>query len=36
MIFVEAGAEHRFENFSEDFSTWVVFWGAEGGETAND
>lgn len=31
-IFVEAGAEHRFENFSDDFSTWVIFWGPEGGE----
>jgi mannose-6-phosphate isomerase-like protein (cupin superfamily) len=33
VIFVEAGAAHRFENFSEDFSTWVIFWGPEGGET---
>jgi mannose-6-phosphate isomerase-like protein (cupin superfamily) len=32
VIFVEAGAEHRFQNFSEDFETWVVFWGPEGGE----
>ncbi len=32
VIFVEAGAEHRFESFSEDFATWVVFWGPEGGE----
>ncbi len=32
VIFVEAGALHRFENFSEDFRTWVVFWGSEGGE----
>ncbi len=32
LIFVEAGAEHRFESFSDDFSTWVVFWGPEGGE----
>lgn len=31
-IFVEAGAEHRFENFSADFSTWVIFWGPPGGE----
>ncbi len=34
-IFVEAGADHRFENFSDDFSTWVVFWGPDGGETTN-
>ena len=32
VIFVEAGSLHRFENFSEDFQTWVVFWGGEGGE----
>jgi mannose-6-phosphate isomerase-like protein (cupin superfamily) len=32
VLFVEAGSTHRFENFSEDFSTWVVFWGGEGGE----
>lgn len=32
VIFVEAGIEHRFEDFSDDFETWVVFWGPEGGE----
>ena len=31
-LFVPAGAEHRFENFSADFVTWVVFWGPPGGE----
>ncbi len=31
-IFVAAGIEHRFENFSDDFATWVFFYGAEGGE----
>ncbi|TAG27534.1 MAG: cupin domain-containing protein [Burkholderiales bacterium] len=31
-FFVAAGAEHRFENFSEDFVTWVVFYGPQGGE----
>jgi len=31
-IFVPAGATHRFENFSDDFVTWVVFWGPRGGE----
>lgn len=31
-FFVPAGMEHRFESFSEGFSTWVVFWGPEGGE----
>lgn len=32
VLFVEAGSTHRFENFTDDFSTWVIFWGAEGGE----
>lgn len=31
-FFVPAGTPHRFENFSEDFVTWVVFWGPQGGE----
>jgi mannose-6-phosphate isomerase-like protein (cupin superfamily) len=31
-FFVPAGAEHRFEDFSSDFVTWVVFWGPKGGE----
>ena len=33
MLFVPAGVEHRFEEFSADFSTWVMFYGPEGGET---
>ena len=33
VLFVEAGLEHRFEDFSDDFVTWVIFWGPEGGET---
>ena len=28
-IFVPAGAEHRFTEFSHDFSAWVVFFEAE-------
>ena len=32
VFFVAAHVEHRFENFSPDFSTWVVFWGPKGGE----
>lgn len=31
-LFVPAYAEHRFENFSPDFATWVVFYGPSGGE----
>ncbi|HEY0055433.1 MAG TPA: cupin domain-containing protein [Pedobacter sp.] len=30
--FVKAGAGHRFIDFSEDFVTWVFFYGPEGGE----
>jgi mannose-6-phosphate isomerase-like protein (cupin superfamily) len=26
VIFVPAGMEHRFVNFSEDFATWVIFY----------
>jgi mannose-6-phosphate isomerase-like protein (cupin superfamily) len=32
LLFAPAGAEHRFRNFSEDFATWVIFYGPEGGE----
>ena len=32
VMFAPAGAVHRFENFSDDFATWVVFWGPKGGE----
>ncbi len=32
ILFVAAGAPHRFEDFSDDFETWVIFWGPEGGE----
>jgi mannose-6-phosphate isomerase-like protein (cupin superfamily) len=31
-LFVPAGVEHRFEDFSDDFGTWVVFYGPAGGE----
>ena len=32
VLFVAAGTVHRFEEFSEDFATWIVFYGPEGGE----
>jgi len=32
LLFVPAGVVHRFEDFSADFATWVVFYGPEGGE----
>lgn len=31
-LFVRAGRDHRFEAMSEDFVTWVLFWGPSGGE----
>jgi mannose-6-phosphate isomerase-like protein (cupin superfamily) len=32
VLFAAAGAEHRFENFTDDFYVWVFFYGPEGGE----
>ena len=32
-LFVPAGVEHRFVDFSDDFAVWVLFFGPEGGET---
>ncbi len=32
VIFVPARRPHRFTRFSDDFATWVVFYGPEGGE----
>ena len=34
VLFAAAGAVHRFEDFTDDFETWVVFYGPEGGEAA--
>ena len=36
VFFVAAGVEHRFVEFSRDFSAWVVFWGPTGGEGPDD
>jgi hypothetical protein len=32
VLFVPAGDHHRFVEFSDDFATWVFFYGPEGGE----
>ena len=32
VMVVPARLEHRFEEFSDDFATWVFFYGPEGGE----
>lgn len=29
ILFVPAGVKHRFEDFSDDFITWVIFYGPE-------
>lgn len=34
VLFVPAGVEHRFEDFTDDFVTWVIFYGPVGGEAA--
>lgn len=35
-LFVAAGVVHRFEDFSDDFGTWVIFYGPEGGEARSN
>lgn len=32
LLFVAAGTEHRFEEFTDDLAVWVVFYGPPGGE----
>lgn len=32
VLFVPAGVEHRFVDFTADFATWVFFYGPVGGE----
>jgi hypothetical protein len=34
LLFVRAGVEHRFEDFSDDLAVWVIFYGPQGGEQA--
>jgi len=31
-LFVAAGTEHCFEEFSDDLAVWVIFYGPSGGE----
>jgi len=33
VLFVPAGVVHRFEDFTDDFATWVFFYGPTGGES---
>jgi len=32
LMFIAAGTEHHFEDFSPDLTVWVVFYGPTGGE----
>ena len=32
LIFAPARSAHRFEDFTDDFAVWVMFFGPEGGE----
>ncbi len=32
VLFAPATIEHRFETFTKDFATWVIFYGKDGGE----
>ena len=31
-MFIAAGVDHRFEDFTEDLTVWVIFYGSKGGE----
>lgn len=35
VLFVPAGIEHRFEDFSNDLLVWVIFYGPQGGEASS-
>ena len=32
LLFVAAGTEHHFEDFTDDLAVWVMFYGPDGGE----
>ena len=36
VLFVPAGVVHRFEDFTNDFATWVIFYGPDGGEKSGE
>jgi mannose-6-phosphate isomerase-like protein (cupin superfamily) len=36
ILFVPAGADHHFEDFSDDLAVWVVFYGPDGGEVVEN
>jgi mannose-6-phosphate isomerase-like protein (cupin superfamily) len=32
LLFVAAGTEHHVEDFTDDLTVWVIFYGPDGGE----
>ena len=34
LMFIAAGTEHHVEDFSDDLTVWVVFFGPKGGDVA--
>lgn len=34
LVFIAAGIEHQFEDTSEDFAVWRIFYGPDGGEVS--
>lgn len=36
LLFVAAGTEHHFEDFTDDLAVWVVFFGPRGGEVPTE
>jgi mannose-6-phosphate isomerase-like protein (cupin superfamily) len=34
VLFVPAEVQHRFVDFTDDLTTWAIFWGPQGGESA--
>lgn len=34
VLFVPAGDPHHFLDMTDDFVTWVIFWGPKGGENS--
>jgi len=36
VLFVPAGVVHRFLDFTDDFGTWVIFYGPKGGEKGQE
>lgn len=35
LMFIAAGTEHHVEDFSDDLTVWVIFYGSPGGEVTD-